>query len=154
MSITLTPTTAARLEARLDALLTERAQRACEPLDACGDAADLAEFAARDMLVEQLDERIAEIRGLLAEAAVPRPRTDPDGRVAEGAVVSLRFGRSGGTETFLLGHHYEADADMEVITPASPLGRALIGAKAGDKVSYGAPRGAVDVTLVEVRPAA
>lgn len=153
MSITLTPTTSARLESELTDLVTERAIRASEPLDACGDAADLAEFAARDMVVEQLDERIATIRGLLAEAAVPAPRSAPDGQVAEGTVVALRFGRSRHTETFLVGHRLEAVGDVEVITPSSPLGRALLGARAGDRVSYGAPLGDVDVTLVEVRAA-
>jgi transcription elongation factor GreA len=153
MSITLTPTTSARLESELTELVTERAIRASEPLDVCGDAADLAEFAARDMVVEQLDERISSIRGLLAEAAVPAQRAAPDGRVTEGTVVALRFGRSRHTETFLVGHRLEAVGDVEVITPASPLGRALLGAKSGDKVSYGAPLGDVDVTLVEVRAA-
>lgn len=153
MSITLTPAVSSRLESELTNLVTERAIRASEPLDVCGDAADLAEFAARDMVVEQLDERIASIRGLLAEAAVQTRRAAPDGRVAEGTVVGLRFGHSRQTETFLVGHRLEAADDVDVITPASPLGRALLGAKSGDKVSYGAPLGAVDVTLVEVRAA-
>ncbi|HEY5335108.1 MAG TPA: GreA/GreB family elongation factor [Mycobacteriales bacterium] len=153
MSITLTPTTSARLESELSDLVAERAIRASEPLDVCGDAADLAEFAARDMLVEHLDERIASISGLLAEAAVAARQSTPDGRVAEGTVVALRFGRSRTTETFLVGHRLEAVDDVEVITLASPLGRALLGAKPGDKVSYGAPLGAVDVTLVDVRAA-
>lgn len=153
MSITLTPTTSARLESELTDLVTERAIRASEPIDLRGDAADLAEFAARDMVVEQLDERIASIRGLLAEAAVPAPRPASDGAVVEGTVVALRFGRSRRTETFLVGHRLEAADDVEVITPTSPLGRALLGARAGDKVSYGAPLGNVDVTLVDVRAA-
>ena len=149
---TLSAAASSRLESELATLLEERAVRAAEPLDPTGDAADLAEFAARDMLVEQLDERIAAIRGLLAENAVPRQRQASD-VVEEGSLVAVRFGRSKSTETLLVGHRFEADGNVGVVTPASPLGRALLGAKAGDKVSYGAPRGPVDVTLVEVRAA-
>jgi transcription elongation factor GreA len=151
--ITLSTTASQRLEAELSALLEERAIRASEPIDSTGDAADMAEFAVRDMIVEQLDERIVSIRGLLAENSIPTQRTVADGVVSEGTLVDVRFGRSRTTETFLVGHRLESDGTIDVITPSSPLGRALLGAKPGDKVSYGAPAGAVDVTLVEVRAA-
>ncbi len=139
-----------RLETELAALVEERTLRATEPIDATGDAADLAEFAARDMVLERLDERIADIRGLLAEAAVPAQRAADD-TVATGAVVDLRFGKARAVETFLLGHLAEAGGGFEVITPQSPLGRALAGARTGETVQYGSPRGEVAVTIVGLR---
>ncbi len=150
----LSPGASARLEQELAALVEERMLRATEPIGSSGDAADLAEFAARDMLLERLDERIAGIRGLLAEASFSRPQAAaPAGVASPGTLLDLRFGKSRGTETFLLGHLAEADGSVEVITLQSPLGRAVLGATAGTKVSYGAPAGSVDVTVVGVRPA-
>lgn len=151
--ITLSSSASSRLETELAELVDERAARASEFIETTGDAADLAEFAARDMLVEQLDERISAICGLLAENTVPVQRDAAAGHVAEGSVVSVRFGRSRATETFLVGHRFEATGGVDVITPSSPLGQVLIGAKAGDTISYGAPTGSVDVTLVDVRAA-
>jgi transcription elongation factor GreA len=137
-----------RLEAELAALVEERSLRATEELTATGDAADLAEFAARDMDLEQLDLRIVAIRGLLAEAHVPAERAESDDTVSPGVVVELSFGGARTVETFLLGHLAEAGAGFEVITPQSPLGRALAGAHTGETVTYGAPAGDVAVTVV------
>lgn len=149
---TLSAAASARLEQELAALIEERMLRATEPIDASGDAADLAEFAARDMLLERLDNRISGIRGLLAEASIPAARPAAD-EAGPGAVVDLRFGAGNAVETFLLGHLAEIGGGLEVVTTDSPLGRALIGAKAGTTVRYDAPRGDVAVTVVGVRAA-
>lgn len=151
---TLSPAASSRLERELASLVEERQLRATEPIDATGDAADLAEFAARDMLLERLDTRISSIRGLLAEASLPRPRDAVEDAGAEpGTVIELRFGSSRTVETMLLGHLAEADGEFEVVTPESPLGRALLGAKPGSTVRYAAPRGDLDVTVVAIRAA-
>jgi transcription elongation GreA/GreB family factor len=41
-----------------------------------------------------------------------------------------------------------------VITLSSPLGRALIGARAGDTIEYAAPAGTLKATVLELQPAA
>jgi transcription elongation factor GreA len=41
-----------------------------------------------------------------------------------------------GPETFLLGSVDEATDSFDVITPNSPLGKALLGARVGSSVSY------------------
>lgn len=149
---TLSVAASARLEQELAALIEERMLRATEPIAATGDAADLAEFAARDMMLERLDARISGIRGLLAEASIPTARLAAD-EAGPGAVVDLRFGAGNAVETFLLGHLAEVGGELEVVTTDSPLGRALVGAKAGTTVRYDAPRGDVAVTVVGVRAA-
>ena len=40
--------------------------------------------------------------------------------------------------------------DLEVISPGSPLGRALVGRGAGETVEYEAPGGMLKVEIVEV----
>jgi len=140
-------------------LRTERAIRATEATERSGDVADIAELAARDMLLEQLDLRIARIRDALAagESAPQRRRrsgTAAAETVRPGMRVAIRFEQAPQVEHFIVGDPAERDADCEVITPNSPLGQALLGAHSGDTVSYAAPVGTLQATLVELDPAA
>jgi transcription elongation factor GreA len=149
-----------RLEAELSDLNAERALRASEAGSMCGDVADIAEFAARDMLLEHLDERMSRIRALLAESGVPQHNVadkrsrGADDTVRPGARLRMRIGGSDDAEEFVLGDRAERADDVGVITLTSPLGRALIGARAGDTVEYAAPAGTLQATVLDLRQAA
>ena len=92
--------------------------------------------------------RIGEIHELLSNAA--DGTFQPDDGVAEpGMVLTVRFADTGDTETFLLGVRGAEGSDMEVYSPNSPLGRALLGATPGDHRDYLLPNGREQrVTLV------
>lgn len=101
--------------------------------------------------------RIGEIHELLSNAA--DGTFPPDDGVAEpGMVLTVRYADtgdnvrtadSGDTETFLLGVRGAEGSDMEVYSPNSPLGRALLGATPGDHRDYLLPNGREQrVTLV------
>ena len=92
--------------------------------------------------------RIGEIHELLSNAA--DGTFPPDDGVAEpGMVLTVRFADTGDTETFLLGVRGAEGSDMEVYSPNSPLGRALLGATPGDHRDYLLPNGREQrVTLV------
>jgi transcription elongation factor GreA len=47
----------------------------------------------------------------------------------------------------------EKTGDLDVMSPESPLGAALIGASAGDWVEYQAPNGVLKVKVVAVETA-
>ena len=53
-------------------------------------------------------------------------------------------------ERYLIGSIEEKRDDVDVISPMSPLGEALMGSKVGDEVSYEAPGGLLTVTIVEI----
>jgi transcription elongation factor GreA len=44
-----------------------------------------------------------------------------------------------------------ADGEAEALTASSPLGLALVGRKAGDKISYATPQGEQQVELLTVK---
>lgn len=92
--------------------------------------------------------RIGEIHELLSNAA--DGTFPPDDGVAEpGMVLTVRYADTGDTETFLLGVRGAEGSDMEVYSPNSPLGRALLGATPGDHRDYLLPNGREQrVTLV------
>jgi transcription elongation GreA/GreB family factor len=106
------------------------------------DSADRADRMARELDLTHLEARIARLRDrLIALDRAPRPVR---GRPVPGTAVVLDFGD--GPETCLLDDF--PHGETPVITPGSPLGRALADAGAGQTVTYRTPRGEVTVTLV------
>ena len=72
--------------------------------------------------------------------------------VAAGSVVTIRYVGDEDEERYLLGSIEEQADGLDVISPGSPLGGALIGRSAGDTVSDETPTGAqleVEITSVE-----
>ncbi len=60
------------------------------------------------------------------------------------------------TDTFLLGSRELIDVDdsvdVEVFSPQSPMGKAILGHKVGDTVGYRAPNGrTIKVTVAKVK---
>ena len=49
-----------------------------------------------------------------------------------------------------MGNIEERRDDLPVISPASPLGKALMGHSTGDKVDYDAPRATLTVEILDV----
>lgn len=155
----LSPDARDRIETELLDLQVARGARACEHADLCGDVADIAELAARDMTLEMYDRRIAQLRTVLAELGPETPQdpgaidaaVDPSA-VRPGVVIDLRFGDATEIERFVVGDIAERADAIEVITPTSPLGRALIGARRGDSVRWAAPRGTISAAIVDVEP--
>ena len=67
--------------------------------------------------------------------------------------VTYRFVGDDDTSTFLLGNKALDDGTIDVFSPESPLGSAILGAKVGDQVSYVAPTGReLQVEIVEAKP--
>jgi len=54
--------------------------------------------------------------------------------------------------TYLIGSIEERGTGYDVISPGSPLGKALLGHAAGDVVTFEAPAGKFDVEIVTIRP--
>ena len=106
--------------------------------------------AAREELAK-LEGRVAQLEQMLEKAEVGQGADD--GTISPGFKVSYRFEGDDDVETFLLGAREMADDDIQVFSPQSPLGSALIGARIGDTVSYQAPNGKhLQVVIVDAGP--
>ncbi len=139
------------LQARLADLQTQRAQAAIEsiPQAGTGDAADHAGNIDALIRLGELDTRIADLELQLQAPVVES--ADPQS-AGIGSEVVLRFGTDAETETFVIGRVEQGGSGIEIITPASPLGSVLLGARPGDEVSYRAANGkTLSVTLVAVQ---
>ncbi|MGH3888731.1 MAG: GreA/GreB family elongation factor [Pseudonocardiaceae bacterium] len=129
----------ARLRARRDALATELDGR-----DSVGDRADHADVLEQADDVAWLDDRIAEVAGLIARGGPPEPAA---GQLPHGTEVTLRFDDGEVSTLRVVAIPEEVAEDDEALTLESPLGRALAGSEVGDIVQYRTPSG---VALVEV----
>jgi len=70
--------------------------------------------------------------------------------VSTGAVVSLRYEGDDDVERYLVGSIEEEQDGVSVVSPESPLGKALLGHKVGDTVEYEAPGGMLKVEIVSI----
>lgn len=130
------------LNDRLGALRAERAEVLTETtLSASGDVADRATNVEAQIRLQLLDERIASLELEIGEL---RRRRHTEGIVSPGDVVTIDLGD--GDETYLIGPVEQAFAGVDTITPASPLGRAILGAEVGATVTY-QPRPGVTMTV-------
>jgi transcription elongation factor GreA len=74
--------------------------------------------------------------------------TSTDGVVRIGSRVRVRD--SDDEDEFTIVHHSEADAGTDRISAESPIGRALLGHRVGERVRFRAPGGIMGVTVVAV----
>ncbi|MDD6373585.1 MAG: transcription elongation factor GreA [Bifidobacteriaceae bacterium] len=74
------------------------------------------------------------------------------GTVGNGSVVTIDI--MGNEMTYVLGSRdISVATDYDVISPESPIGAAINGAKVGDKVTYSAPNGReITVTIKDAKP--
>jgi transcription elongation factor GreA len=131
------------------------------------DSADLADRVLREAELAQLDTRIEALelhlqRRALADAGSTAHAGQDQGQgkghqdvaVRAGTVVSLSFAGAAPGRYLVADLLDVADAgasgEFDVLTPGSPLGRALLGARPGDQVTYLTPRGKVTVKVQAV----
>ena len=141
----------ARLAAHLAELRGERAQILADiPVLMAGDEADRATNVDGYAHLASLDDRIAAVEAdLEAASATGKSSGKFSGKVTIGSLVGLDFGD--GPERFLVASANHGDPDLPVVTPASPLGRALIGAEVGARLTYQpGPGRRAEVTVTEV----
>jgi transcription elongation factor GreA len=86
------------------------------------------------------EARVRQLKQMLENAQIGTPPSDT-GTIAIGHVVTVEFA-DGDSERFWLVSREEAvHSTMDVYSPDSPLGNAVIGKKQGDKSSFELPNG-------------
>jgi transcription elongation factor GreA len=71
--------------------------------------------------------------------------------IEPGSVVTLRREDGGEMDVFVAPQENKVPGYV-LASPSSPLGAALLGASIGDTVSYEAPSGTFNVTVMAIRP--
>lgn len=115
-----------------------------------GDLSENGDYHAAKEEQGKMEGRIRHIQALLDNVEIVEG--EAGGAVQTGSVVAIKYEGDSDPERYLLGSIEERHDELEVISPGSPLGQSLMGAKAGDTVTFEAPTGAtlrVEVVAVE-----
>jgi transcription elongation factor GreA len=114
-----------------------------------GDLSENGDYHAAKEEQGKMEGRIAQLAQTLENAVVVDELVGGD-TVGAGSVVSIRYDGDDEVERYLIGSIEERHDELDVISPSSPLGAALMGASAGDRVTYEAPGGTLGVEVVTV----
>jgi transcription elongation factor GreA len=143
-----------RLHAELDDLKTRGRvdiARAIEAARALGDLSENGDYHAAKDSQGKMESRIRQLQAMLEGALiVDTAAANASGVVTTGVVVSLKYVGDDDVERYLIGSIEERREGVSVTSPNSPLGQALLGHQAGDKVTYEAPSGQLAVEIVGI----
>jgi transcription elongation factor GreA len=141
-----------RLKAEHDDLTTRGRVEIARKIEAARELGDLSENGDYHAAKEEqgkMEGRIRQLAALIENAEIVEG--GDGGSVTPGSVVTIRYQGDDDVERYLVGSIEERHDDLEVVSPGSPLGSALLGASPGNEVSYEAPSGAtLTVIVVEV----
>ncbi len=142
-----------RLNAELTELTTfgriDIAQK-IEAARALGDLSENGDYHAAKDQQGQMEARIRHLTGLLQDVVVVDAPASVD-VVGTGCVVTIRFEGDDAEEQYLVGSIEEAHhAEVEVVSPGSPLGAALMGAAVGDLRTYEVNGNPLTVEIVAI----
>lgn len=142
-----------RLSAELQHLRTigrieiaDRIERARE----LGDLRENGDYHAAKDEQGKMEARIGQLGGILENCVIIDHGTETDA-VRTGVIVSLTYEGDDEIEQYLYGSIEERRDGFDNLSPTSPLGEALAGAKVGDTVTFKAPNGAdLSVRVIDI----
>jgi transcription elongation factor GreA len=132
-----------RLSAELEELTTvgrTQIANAIEAARALGDLSENGDYHAAKDAQGHMEARIRKLEALLDRVEIVEAATSDT--VVIGSVVGVRYEGDEDIEEYLVGSIEERREGIEVASPESPLGSALLGHKVGDTVEYTTPTGA------------
>ena len=141
-----------KLEDELSYLTTVRRAEVAERLHQAqgdGDLLENAEYEAAKNEQSFVEGRIVTVQTILSKAAVIKKGKN-DGVAKVGSTVIVQENNSD-KESFVIVGAAEADPSEGLISNESPLGQALLGSKAGDKVVVTAPSGDTTFYITKVK---
>ena len=113
-----------------------------------GDLSENGDYHAAKEEQGKMEGRIRQLSRLLEISTIV---DDVDNEsVQAGCVVGLRYEGDDDVERYLVGSIEERRDGLDVVSPGSPLGAALIGKTVGEAVTYESPAGLLKVHVVSI----
>lgn len=151
--IVLTKEGMAKLREELEYLKIEKRKEVSEKIREARSFGDLSENAEYDEAKNEqaeVESRINTIVNMLKYARVIDDSEIANDVVGLGVTVVIREVGEDDEETYSIVTTTEADPVQNKISQDSPVGKALIGHKAGDKVTVESPAGKIDFEIVSI----
>ncbi|HEX4821028.1 MAG TPA: transcription elongation factor GreA [Acidimicrobiales bacterium] len=133
-----------RLQAELTELTTKgrvEIARKIETARELGDLSENGDYHAAKEEQGKMEGRIRHLEALIKDAEIVEGGGSEV--VEAGSTVEIRYDGDDDSERYLIGSIEERNTEVEVMSPGSPLGQALLGHRVGDVVDYETPTGKV-----------
>ena len=114
-----------------------------------GDLSENAEYDAARNEQAKVEARIKELEELIRHAKIIDEETLDTSIVSIGSQVKVKMADGREIEYSIVGSN-EVDPDTFKISDQSPIGRKLIGARAGAKINIDVPSGKITLEILEV----
>ena len=150
----ITPEGLEELKQELDTLVNEKRVDLAKRLHFAIKQGDLSENADYQAAKEEqafLEGRILELKQMIRNAVLIEKSDKNDGLIRLGSEITVQEVGFDDQETYYLVGPAEADPTDGRISHKSPLGKALLGHKVGDKVAVRAPAGKIQFEILEVK---
>lgn len=113
-----------------------------------GDLSENGDYHAAKEEQGKMEGRIMHLARILENAEIVE--LSGSDVVMAGSIVSICYEGDDTPEKYLVGSIEERREGLEVVSPGSPLGEALLGAGEGDDVSFESPGGLVTVKVIGI----
>ena len=112
-----------------------------------GDLSENSEYAEAREEQASVETRIFELEDLLKEAVVLEKNV-ANGAIEVGSVITIKKGDK--TSIYTIVGKYEAKPEEGKISDESPLGKAFMGHKVGDKIPVTTPTGVMTYEILKI----
>jgi transcription elongation factor GreA len=140
-----------RLQEELQELSTRgrvEIARKIETAREMGDLSENGDYHAAKEEQGKMEGRIRHLEALIKNAEIVEGGESDF--VVTGSIVEIKYEGDDDSERYLIGSIEERHDDLEVISPGSPLGQALLGRRIGDIVDFEAPARVLKVEIVSL----
>ena len=116
---------------------------------ALGDLSENAEYDAARSEQAEVEAKIASLNQMLENVIVIK-EADTD-TVSIGNTVKIEYTEDGEKETYTIVGSTEADPFENKISNESPIAKAIMGLKKGEKANVASPNGEYEVKILEIK---
>ncbi len=115
-----------------------------------GDLSENAEYDAAKDAQGHLEAKIAQLEEVVGNARVIDESTIDTSKVSILSTVKIKNKKNGAVFTYTLVSEEEADLKAGKISLQSPIGKGLLGKKAGDSAKIQTPGGEMEFEILEI----
>ena len=141
------------MEDQLEYLKTEKRKEVAEKIKEAlsfGDLSENAEYDAAKNEQAEVEEKITKIENILKNATLISDDEADTGMVSIGSKVKILDKDFDEEIVYTIVGSTEANPAEYKISNESPVGKALLGRKAGEDVSVDAPQGIIELKILEI----
>jgi transcription elongation factor GreA len=142
-----------KIQLELDQLIKverEELKKTIQEARELGDLKENAEYHAAKEKQSQVEGRIMQLQGVLAQAQIVDVAQVKSDKIVFGATVSLLDIEKNTSVRYQVVGEFESNKEQGKISFTSPLGKALIGKEEGDTIIVKAPKGDIEYEIESV----